>query len=395
MRAVVAVAALITAQAHGAKEKRAVAVPAAIIAYGDQAALDRVRNVERWLYEGGPVPMWWDVASKSDLPPSNKWAELGGGNSKRVRATVYAARPVVVKEALTEEEPHGRQVHGERRKKGAGLEEPGRRLGTSRKKGADGSVKRAARNERNVQGELLWLEYLRGAPGIPRLHGGFLAANNTRAAMVVQRAGHTLARGKGTRASRTELLSEWKAWCHKNPVEALRAVLVCFRSFAEVGGSFLSDFSPHQFTITGDAVYLVDGPVLLEGPLYDVFRERELPTMYTGPPSSCATDAECPVTSQAHCCCSGESAATRCEKGARGAPEAAGACDGTCLRVSAKTHVFDVAGKNWAFPYVISHIKMPPAKKLALRRLQVWMMRPLVEDRPNFTEAIAALDDIR
>jgi len=37
---------------------------------------------------------------------------------------------------------------------------------------------------------------------------------------------------------------------------------------------------------------------------------------------------------------------------------------------------------------------MPPAKKLALRRLQVWMMRPLVNDRPNFTEAIAALDGI-
>jgi len=388
VRAVVA-AALMTTQAHGAKEKRAAVAFVTTQGYGDQAALDRVRNVERWLYAGGPVPTWWDIHAKSDLPPPTKWAELGGGNSKRVRATVYAARPVVVKEALTDD---GRQVHGERRKRGAG---PGRRLGTSRKQGADGSVKRAARNERNVRGELLWLEYLRGAPGIPRLHGGFLAANNTRAAMVVQRAGHTLARGKGTRASRTELLSEWKAWCHKNPVAALRAVLDCFRSFAEVGGSFLSDFSPHQFTVTGDAVYLVDGPVLLEGPLYDVFRERDLPTMYTGPPSACATDAECPYTSQAHCCCSGESAATRCEKGTRGAPEAAGTCDGTCLRVSAKTHVFDVAGKNWAFPYVISHIKMPPAKKLALRRLQVWMMRPLVEDRPNFTEAIAALDDIR
>ena len=90
VRAVVA-AALMTTQAHGAKEKRAAVAFVTTQGYGDQAALDRVRNVERWLYAGGPVPTWWDIHAKSDLPPPTKWAELGGGNSKRVRATVYTA----------------------------------------------------------------------------------------------------------------------------------------------------------------------------------------------------------------------------------------------------------------------------------------------------------------
>ena len=101
VRAVVA-AALMTTQAHGAKEKRAAVAFVTTQGYGDQAALDRVRNVERWLYAGGPVPTWWDIHAKSDLPPPTKWAELGGGNSKRVRATVYAARPVVVQRQLAQ-----------------------------------------------------------------------------------------------------------------------------------------------------------------------------------------------------------------------------------------------------------------------------------------------------
>lgn len=362
-----------------ARAVAAAALLAAARAYGDGAALHRVQQVERWLYEGGPPPAAWEVTS-SDLPPSNTWVELGGGKSKRVRATLYAARPVVVKQAI------------DNRRRSPARQRLKERRGTSKSGAAP--LKRVEGHERNIRGELLWLEYLRGAPGITRLYGGFLTENGTRVSMVVQRAGHTLARGMGTRQSRSELSSEWKAWCHATPVEALRALLDCFRSFAEVGGSILSDFSPYQFTVGSDAVYLVDGPDLLEGPLYDVFCRRNLPTMYTGPPASCAEDNECPSTSPAHCCCHGSTAAMQCEPGTRGAPEAKGACAGTCLRVSAKTHVYDVAAKTWAFPYVLGRVEMPPAKKLALRRLQVWMMRPLVNDRPNFTEAIAALDGI-
>ena len=356
-----------------ARAVAAAALLAAARAYGDGAALPRVQQVERWLYEDGPPPAAWDVATTRDLPPSRTWVELGGGKSKRVRATLYAARPVVVKQALeTRRRSPAHQALKEER-------------GRSRSGAAP--LKRVEGHERNVRGELLWLEYLRGAPGIPRLYGGFLTENGTRVSMVVQRAGHTL-EVKGMRQARTASSSDWTAWCHAAPVEALRALLDCFRSFAEVGGSFLSDFSPRQFTVEGDAVYLVDGPDILEGPLYDVFRARHLPTMYAGPPASCAADNECPSTSAAHC------AAVPCEPGARGTPEAKGACAGTCLRVSAKTHVYDVAANTWAFPYVLGRVEMPHAKKLALRRLQVWMMRPLVNDRPNFTEAIAALDGI-
>ena len=53
-----------------------------------------------------------------------------------------------------------------------------------------------------------------------------------------------------------------------------------------------------------------------------------------------------------------------------------------------------MAAKVWAFPYVLNFVELAPARKLALRRLQVWMERPLVGDRPNFTEALAALDGV-
>ena len=151
------------------------------------------------------------------------------------------------------------------------------------------------------------------------------------------------------------LLKEWKNWCQSKPLEALRALLLCFRSFAEVGGSFLKDFSPHQFTVGKNEVFLIDGPDALSGPLYDVFAARNLPTVYDGPVQKCSSEDKCPATSPAHCCCGGTSAKTRCEKGAKGAPEAAGGCAaGSCQRASAKTHVFDVAAKVWAFPYVLN-----------------------------------------
>ena len=51
-----------------------------------------------------------------------------------------------------------------------------------------------------------------------------------------------------------------------------------------------------------------------------------------------------------------------------------------------------MAAKVWAFPYVLNFVDLAPARKLALRRLQVRMERPRVGDRPNFTEALAALD---
>ena len=116
-----------------------------------------------------------------------------------------------------------------------------------------------------------------------RLYGAFFTDNGTKVSLVAQRAGRPLARGKGTRASRTMLLKEWKNWCQSKPLEALRALLLCFRSFAEVGGSFLKDFSPHQFTVGKNEVFLIDGPDALSGPLYDVFAARNLPTVYDGP----------------------------------------------------------------------------------------------------------------
>ena len=94
---------------------RVVVVAAAAIAhaYGEGAALRRLKEAERWLYDGAPPPSNWEITSKRALSPSNKWSDLNSGNSKRVRATTYASRPVVVKEALAKGHWNERNVRGE------------------------------------------------------------------------------------------------------------------------------------------------------------------------------------------------------------------------------------------------------------------------------------------
>ena len=181
------------------------------------------------------------------------------------------------------------------------------------------------------------------------------------------------------------------------------SLLDCFRSFAEIGGYFLDDLSPHQFAVRDTTISLIDGPRLLSNaPVASyLLAERVAHSMTGFDGKPCADDKACPATRHHHSCVGGNtrfdnfagSAAVpvACHDGSVAAPEARGWCiEGNCRPSSAKTHVFDVAAKVWAFPYVLNFVELAPARKLALRRLQVRMERPLVGDRPHFPAALAA-----
>ena len=332
-------------------------------------ALARVVAVDRWLDGDGPPPAHWEVASKRDLNP--RWKKLAGGNSKQVSKTSYGKAKVVVKTKIEHTEG------GE-------------------------TLKR----ERILRAELLFLEYLAGSPGVPKLYGGWLGDGGARVTYVVQDAGEILGAGTGTVGRPAKPTAPWAAFARNAPLAALRALLECFRSFSEVGGYFLDDFSPHQFTVigprdkhttTGGAVYLVDGPLALAGPMRNFSVANELPLAKTSR-GACAGDGDCPATAAYHCCCRWKASSQKCERGARGAPEAKGKClkgkERRCLPVSAKTHVFGIAAKAWALPLVLKEGHLEPAAKKKLRALEAWMLAPDPDDRPNLTEALLFLDGV-
>ena len=95
-----------------------------------------------------------------------------------------------------------------------------------------------------VLGELYFLEYLRGAPGIPELEGAWPDADGV--SYVVEDAGETYV---GRDAAGAKRFGKFVA---RNAFEAARALLDCFRSFSEVGGFFLDDLSAHQFSYRTD-----------------------------------------------------------------------------------------------------------------------------------------------
>ena len=313
-------------------------------------ALARVDGVLAWLAGNATAPAHWPIRSRDDVKSKN-WKHLGGGNVKDVYETKVDGKRVVVKTRLT-------------------------------------SAAHQDRVEADARGELLYLEFLRDLPGVPRLHGGWL--QDHKLWYVVQHAGENFGLGKGTRHRPTRVNRGWAALVKKDPMGAARALLDCCRSFAD-RGYFLTDFIASQFAVKGSTVSLIDAPPALSGPMV----ARGVPRVALIPPNkkgTCATDGDCPHSFSWHCCCQARNAGEECEKNTvgGGAPEARGRClAGTCARLTAKTHVFDVASKAWALPYV--HRAARGDDKRRLEALMARMRAPEPSDRPNFTEALDAL----
>jgi hypothetical protein len=83
--------------------------------------------------------------------------------------------------------------------------------------------------------------------------------------MLVQHTGKQLGVLVGSNPRQAKMSSSYRLVAQTQPYELARAILRCFQSFSELGGYFLTDFAPQQFTLLTDTgkppkVYLVDAP---------------------------------------------------------------------------------------------------------------------------------------
>ena len=249
------------------------------------------------------TPPHWTVRKSDDVP--RPWREIGNQSlAKRVFRARVGNRSVVVKRAI-----------GVR--SGARRGEP---------KGADlgGSV---------IYLELVYLEALRGEPGVPELLGGWF--DGPHVYYVLGDGGERIGRGVsvGVGTQPTVLSVAFRRRAATQPLQLARSLFACFRSWTAAG--FLEDdFKAEQFTLDGSGhIYLVDGPHLRGDSLLGEAVARTWPhrgaaNMLNRDVRTCAQDADCPFTKENHSC----RGAGTCEPGARGAPEAPAASTINCLR---------------------------------------------------------------
>ncbi len=233
--------------------------------------------------------------------------------------------------------------------------------------------------------ELLYLEALRGAPGIPELLGAWVEDGNV--TYVVRDCGQAI--GAGTSGKPSILSTAYARRAEHSPLELTRALLACFQSFA--GNFLLDDFRVTQFTLDGKGhIYLVDGPKVLHNSslgdqVYDVWGTRH--NQEDNSALACASDGDCPATHRLHSCLDNV-----CEPGSLPAPEATGTCrDKACLPISERTHIYDVANRPWLLPFIANQARDWKTKKF-LRSLIGEANRTLPEDRPSFAELLHRID---
>ena len=253
--------------------------------------------------------------------------------------------------------------------------------------------------------ELVWLEYLRGQPGIPVLWGAWAMHGRKGLTYVVEHAGEPMNFFIPSENFQPERYADerYKAFVRSKPLATAKAFIECFHSFSQVGGFFLDDFVPHQFVYSAATrgvrrIALVDGPKLLgrRGALAPLY-ENSSHVIETAP-RACAGDAACPHTKNSHCCCGSPSPNGARPDGSRGAPESKGRCaDRACVPLSSATHVFDVAAQKWALPFIEQLAREDGHLVVAdgLRALVANMTRRDADARPSFSEVLGALHALR
>jgi hypothetical protein len=122
--------------------------------------------------------------------------------------------------------------------------------------------------------------------------------------------------------------------------------------------------------------------------------------------NTCKSSTDCRGLKSYHCCCqrpddmdvSNSTSSTYlhlCEAGSTGAPESHGACSwagtakGMCAPITDKTHLYDLGGKVWLFPFLIKSIH---TSKAVARRVASFMSRVTAQapsERPSYDEILA------
>ena len=269
--------------------------------------------------------------------------------------------------------------------------------------------------------ELLWLEYLRGEPGVPALYGGWMTSEHL--VWVVSHGGPLIGTIRDPRVNHNRkkppsMLSAYDEMAREDPLHLARSWLRCFRSFAERGGFVLTDFKVDQFTLGDGEIYLVDGPAPNSGPVA-AFARRHFTSgapdniltkdnrdakpkhidLEPGAAASCGEDrkrsATCGKRTYDYHRCDSDAA---CKDGvtllgipnSRSAPELTRCRDDKCEAFDWRVHVFDVARRAWILPRIIALAKDKRARK-TLANVADRMAAARPEDRPTFDALLREL----
>jgi hypothetical protein len=369
----------------------------------------RLERLDAWFTNGSAPPTHWRVRSPDDLDNRTDHVLERGGLKDVWLSQLRDGRRVVVK-ALRQE----------------------------------GAFKLGDRASDVAYFELLFLEGLRGEPGIPELFGAY--ETPTHVVWATSNGGGRVATGTNTDPGKRDLeYSEaYDARARGAPLDLARAWLRCFRSFGERGGFVLTDFKPNQFTLdaAGD-VYLVDGPAPNSGPIARLARRHfqahgwhpkhswwhhanstkqahklkeariyvegigmerpDKPDLEPGAARPCPSDdadAGAGVcarrTHPYHNGCRTRSntvnGSSRCGERWLSGPEVSDCVDGACAPFDWRVHVYDAAAREWILPHIIA-VAEDRAAAARLERLLPRMMSEDPRRRPSFSALLRELGE--
>ena len=293
-------------------------------------AVARTTSVAAW-FRGGPPPRHWVATLPNDYRGG---ASLGQGTFKKA-FSVLNRTDVVLKT---------RVMHG------------------------------GARQQ--TWAEVLYLEFLRGKAGVPKLHVAWQEKRSVY--YVVQRLSVPL-------VENSEPSAAWLKSCRVRPLETAVSLIEGVRSFADAG-FFDAEHSldGREFSLgeDGAGVYLIDAPEpLYNSPIRNVvdwalrgtWKDRNATKDGT-----CVADEDCPRLRE-------HARGERVPGHKRAAREARGWCrNGRCVGVDARAHVYDLATRAWALPLILAEGRFSSQKaKQRLEELIKRMRREAPEDRPS------------
>ena len=360
-------------------------------------AHETIKHLERldaWLTNASAPPTHWRVRSPDDLDNRTDHVLSHSGQKDVWLSQLRDGRRVVVK-ALRQE----------------------------------GAFKFGDRASDVAYFELLFLEGLRGEPGIPELFGAY--ETPTHVVWATSNVAHVVwATSNGGNGSRPITYSkDYDARARDAPLDLARAWLRCFRSFGERGGFVSTDFKPEQFTLDANGdIYLVDGPAPNSGPIAALARRHftkkgwhhkqanklkeariyvegigekrpKSTELQPGAARPCPSDdadkgaGVCAArTGRAHNGCGNNVIRKNLSKcgGLLSGPEVSDCVDGACAPFDWRVHVYDAAAREWILPHIIAVAE----DRAAAARLERLLPRMMSEDprvRPSFSALLREL----
>ena len=352
----------------------------------------RLERLDAWLTNASAPPTHWRVRSPDDL--DNRTDHMHSGYKDVWLSQLRDGRRVVVK-----------TLHHE------------------------GAFEFGGRTSDIAYFELLFLEGLRGEPGIPKLFGAYKTP--THVMWATSNGGGRVATGGKVKNPAIKYSEVYDARARSAPLDLARAWLRCFRSFAERGGFVLTDFKPEQFTLDANGdIYLVDGPAPNSGPIAaharrhftkkgwhhkqaNKLKEARIYVEGIGEKRPKSTELQpgaarpCPSddadkgagvcaarTGRAHNGCGGNVIRKNLSKcgGLLSGPEVSDCVDGACAPFDWRVHVYDAAAREWILPHIIA-VAEDRAAAARLERLLPRMMSEDPRRRPSFSALLRELGE--